>query len=71
LTYCQYVVIIIELIGPEASKIIFALWLVGLLLSQWLRATEEASILCMILQVDEIYVKSSFVNDFIKGPLNQ
>jgi hypothetical protein len=26
----------------------------------------EASILCKIFQIDEIYVKSSFVSDFVK-----
>jgi hypothetical protein len=45
-------------------SVILCLWAVGRLEE---KATKEASILCRILQVDEIYVKSSFMNDFIKG----
>jgi hypothetical protein len=31
-----------------------------------LKANLEASMLCKIFQIDEIYVKSSFVSDFVK-----
>jgi hypothetical protein len=30
------------------------------------KANREASILCKIFQIDEIYVKSYFVSDFVK-----
>jgi hypothetical protein len=35
-------------------------------ISSRMKANHEASILCRIFQVDEIYVKSSFVSDFVK-----
>jgi hypothetical protein len=34
------------------------------------KANREVSILCKIIQIAEIYVKSSFVSDFVKTCAN-